>query len=71
MTTTQPDVKPNDRLNIRQAAQKMDVHQNTIRNWVMQGVFKASELSDTKYGRHMIIILGKGLLRVWSASNIK
>ncbi|MCD8292333.1 MAG: helix-turn-helix domain-containing protein [Prevotellaceae bacterium] len=69
MTTEKPNVSPTGRFSVRQAAQVLQVHENTVRNWIKNGEFKAYELSVKQVGRKNLIIRGSALIRVWGATN--
>lgn len=40
-----------DMLNVRQAAERLGVHENTIRNWETKGVLRAARLPGSGYRR--------------------
>lgn len=40
-----------DMLNVRQAAERLGVHENTIRNWEAKGVLRAARLPGSGYRR--------------------
>lgn len=38
-------------LNVRQVAQRLGVHENTVRNWVAKGILRAVRLPGSGYRR--------------------
>jgi excisionase family DNA binding protein len=38
-------------LSVRDAARALDVHENTIRNWIQKGILKAETLPGSRYRR--------------------
>ena len=64
MTTTRPDLRPDDRLPIGEAAKVLGLHRNTITRYIKAGVLK---YGLRRHGRHAKFILGREILRFFDA----
>lgn len=45
------NVDPSEFLNVRQAAQRLGIHENTVRNWVRQGLLSDARLPGSRFLR--------------------
>lgn len=56
---SQPTADPSDTINVRSAAARLGVHENTIRNWVDRGLLQAIRLPGSSFRRVRVTDLAR------------